>query len=73
LGRPQIRWLIVERLAKACYGSTGPRREPEAASMKWVSILVVTAIAVGALWRYGFIEQVLGPWAAWAKWVGYFQ
>jgi len=41
--------------------------------MKWVSILAVAFLVVGALWRFGFVEKVLGPWAAWAKWIGYFQ
>jgi hypothetical protein len=41
--------------------------------MKWlVFLLVIAAIGV-VLWKFGFIEQFLGPWAAWAKWIGYFQ
>jgi hypothetical protein len=41
--------------------------------MKWVSILAVTLLVVGVLWRSGFIEKTLGPWASWAKFIGYFQ
>jgi hypothetical protein len=41
--------------------------------MKWVSILAVTVLVVVVLWRCGYVEKVLGPWAAWAKWIGYFQ
>jgi hypothetical protein len=41
--------------------------------MKGLVILVVAGAAILALWKYGFVEQFLGPWAAWAKWIGYFQ
>ena len=41
--------------------------------MKWISILAVAGVVVIVLWKLGFVEQVLGPWASWAKWIGYFQ
>lgn len=41
--------------------------------MKWIVMLLFTAGVFFALWRYGYIEKFLGPWAAWAKWIGYFQ
>ncbi|HSQ54739.1 MAG TPA: hypothetical protein VLM40_03260 [Gemmata sp.] len=40
--------------------------------MKWLMILLVVVIVVVVLWKYGFLEQLLGPWAAWAKFIGYF-
>ena len=40
--------------------------------MKLVLIsLVAVAVAV-VLWKYGFVERFLGPWAAWSNWIGYF-
>ena len=41
--------------------------------MKYVIILVVTAVVVAGLWASGFLDDFLGPWAAWANWIGYFQ
>jgi hypothetical protein len=41
--------------------------------MKWISFAVVVVVVFVLLWKYGFIEKFLGPWAAWAKWIGYFQ
>lgn len=41
--------------------------------MKWILILLIAAGVAIVLWKYGFIERFLGPWAAWAKWIGYFQ
>jgi hypothetical protein len=41
--------------------------------MKWVIILLVAAVVAVVLWKYGFVEKFLGPWAGWAKWIGYFQ
>ena len=46
---------------------------PESRTMKWLSILAVTAGVVLVLWKLGFVEKFLGPWASWAKWIGYFQ
>lgn len=41
--------------------------------MKWLTILVVAVTIFIVLARIGFLEEFLGPWAAWAKWIGYFQ
>lgn len=41
--------------------------------MKWIMILLVTVGVALVLWKYGFIEKFLGPWAAWGKWIGYYQ
>ena len=41
--------------------------------MKWILILLVTVGVAIVLWKYGFIEELLGPWAAWANFIGYFQ
>lgn len=41
--------------------------------MKWVMIGLVTLVVFLGLWRFGLIEKFLGPWAAWANWIGYFQ
>jgi hypothetical protein len=40
--------------------------------MKWVVLLLVVVVVFFGLWKYGYIEQFLGPWAAWANWIGYF-
>ncbi len=40
--------------------------------MKWLSILLVAATIIVLLWKFGFVEEFLGPWAAWANWIGYF-
>jgi hypothetical protein len=40
--------------------------------VKWALIAFVTVAAIAALWKYGFIEEFLGPWAAWANFIGYF-
>jgi len=40
--------------------------------VKWVVLLLFIAAVFVALWKYGFIEEFLGPWAAWANWIGYF-
>jgi hypothetical protein len=40
-----------------------------------MKLVLISLVAVGVgvvLWKYGFIEKFLGPWAAWAKWIGYF-
>ena len=41
--------------------------------MKWILILLVTVGVAIVLWKYGFIEELFGPWAAWANFIGYFQ
>jgi hypothetical protein len=41
--------------------------------MKWVSILAVAALVFMVLWYSGYVEQFLGPWASWARFIGYFQ
>lgn len=41
--------------------------------MKWLTILVVAATAFLAAAKIGFLEDFLGPWAAWANWIGYFR
>jgi hypothetical protein len=41
--------------------------------MKWVSILAVAGLVLMVLWYTGYVEQFLGPWASWAKFIGYFQ
>jgi hypothetical protein len=41
--------------------------------MKWALILAVAVTVVMVLWYTGYVEKFLGPWAAWAKWIGYFQ
>jgi hypothetical protein len=41
--------------------------------MKWLTILVVAATIVVALAKVGFIDDFLGPWSAWANYIGYFQ
>jgi hypothetical protein len=43
--------------------------------VKWFLVILAT-VGLGvlvALWKNGFVEKFLGPWAAWAKWIGYFQ
>jgi hypothetical protein len=40
--------------------------------MKWPLFLVILLTVVLVLWKSGFVESVLGPWAAWAKFIGYF-
>ncbi len=40
--------------------------------MKWLAFLVLVAVVAVALWKYGYVEEFLGPWWAWAKWIGYF-
>ena len=40
--------------------------------MKWpLLLLVVLGVVVGPL-KFGVLEKCFGPWAAWAKWIGYF-
>jgi hypothetical protein len=41
--------------------------------MKWVIFVLVVGVVGFALWRCGFIEEFLGPWAGWANFIGYFQ
>jgi len=41
--------------------------------MKWLVLLLLVAVVAVVLWKYGFVEQFLVPWSAWAKWIGYFQ
>ena len=41
--------------------------------MKWVSILAVAALVFMVLWYSGYVEQFLGQWASWARFIGYFQ
>ena len=41
--------------------------------MKWVSILAVAALVFMVLWHSGYVEQFLGPWASWTRFIGYFQ
>lgn len=41
--------------------------------MKWITFLLVIAVIGVVLWKYGFVEKFLGPWAAWSRWIGYFQ
>jgi hypothetical protein len=41
--------------------------------VKWVALLVFIVVVFAALWYYGFIEQFLGPWKAWADWIGDFR
>ena len=41
--------------------------------MKWLVFLLVLALIFLALWKFGFLEQFFGPWAGWAKFIGYFQ
>lgn len=41
--------------------------------MRWLLIALVTIGVFVLLWKNGFVEKFLGPWAAWAKWIGYFQ
>jgi hypothetical protein len=41
--------------------------------MKWAGIFVVAGFILMVLWYSGFIEEFLGPWAAWANFIGYFQ
>jgi hypothetical protein len=40
--------------------------------VKWLSILLVAGTLIIALWKLGFVEKFLGPWAAWGHWIGYF-
>ena len=40
--------------------------------MKWLVPVLLIAAALVALWKYGYVEEFLGPWAAWANWIGYF-
>jgi hypothetical protein len=44
-------------------------------AVKWVGALFFMAGIAGLvwLWKEGFVEKFLGPWAAWSKWIGYFQ
>ena len=41
--------------------------------MKWLVLLLVIAAVGFGLWKYGFVEEFLRPWGAWARWIGYFQ
>ena len=40
--------------------------------MKWPLIVLVFLGTLVALTKAGFFEKVFGPWAAWAKFIGYF-
>jgi len=40
--------------------------------MKWISILAVGFLVFMVLWYTGYVEQFLGPWASWARFIGYF-
>jgi hypothetical protein len=40
--------------------------------LKWPLFLLVALTVVIVLLRVGFFEECFGPWAAWAKWIGYF-
>jgi hypothetical protein len=35
--------------------------------------LLIFVVIIVLLWKYGFVEKFLGPWASWAKFIGYFQ
>lgn len=41
--------------------------------MKWLLMLAFLVTVFVLVWKYGLVEKFLGPWAAWAKWIGYFQ
>jgi len=41
--------------------------------MKWLKFLIVAVVVFGVLWKYGYVEEFLGPWAAWADFIGYFR
>ena len=41
--------------------------------MKWFSAVGVVGVVVIVLWYTGYVEKFLGPWASWAKFIGYFQ
>ena len=40
--------------------------------LKWPLFLLAVLGGLFALFRAGFFEKVLGPWAGWAKFIGYF-
>jgi hypothetical protein len=40
--------------------------------MKWVVLLLLIVAVFVVLWKYGYVEQFLGPWAAWSNWIGYY-
>ena len=41
--------------------------------MKWITFVLVVVVVFFVLWKFGYIEKFLGPWAAWANFIGYFQ
>ncbi|HVK14629.1 MAG TPA: hypothetical protein VM597_38175 [Gemmataceae bacterium] len=41
--------------------------------MKWLSIVGVVGVVLMVLWKAGYVEQFLGPWASWARFIGYFE
>jgi hypothetical protein len=61
------------RRGRACYGSEKTVSFVGGTPMKWVSILAVAGQVFMVLWYTGYVEQFLGPWASWAKFIGYFQ
>jgi hypothetical protein len=41
--------------------------------MKWLSVVGVVGVVAIVLRKLGYVEQFLGPWASWAKFIGYFE
>lgn len=41
--------------------------------MKWLVFALVLVVVFFALWKYGFVDEFLGPWKGWADYIGYFQ